>query len=84
VERYFLQLPGYKMLDAMGKGITLPVFSLLRRERESTSSRSNQSELYKYCSNCRGPLENNEFYRKLICSPSFFEKHSAKGLVFAF
>ena len=69
MERYFLQVSRYKILDAMGKGITLPVFSLLRRERErereSTSSRSNQSELHKYCSNCRGPPKHN-------CSEKFF------------
>jgi len=37
VERYFLQLPGYNILDTMGKGITLPehlVFAERERERE--------------------------------------------------
>jgi len=34
VERYFLQMPRYKILGAMGKGITLPeLLVLAERER---------------------------------------------------
>jgi len=63
VERYFLQVSRYKILGAMGKGITLPELLVsTERERESTSSRSNQSELHKFCTNCRGPPENNECF----------------------
>ena len=41
MERYFLQVSRYKMLDAMGKGIILPeLLVLAERERERERERA--------------------------------------------